>query len=58
MAGFVENVEKAVEKTRQDAEQRLNAKAADLANKLNEAATMLSGLVAATAEEPKEAKGE
>jgi hypothetical protein len=47
LAGFVENVEKAVDKTRHDAEQRLSAKAADLAGKLSEAATMISGLVAA-----------
>jgi|GEM_PF-2286748 len=45
LAGFVDNVEKAVDKARKDAESRLGAKASDLAGKLNEAASMLSGLV-------------
>lgn len=42
---LVENVEKSIESSGKHAEARLTAKAADLAGKLNEAATMLSGLV-------------
>lgn len=51
VAALVDNVEAAVEKSRKDAEERLGAKANDLAGKLTEAANMLSGAVQPAAKE-------
>ena len=57
LAGFVDNVEKSIKKSGKEAEDRLGAKASDLAGKLNEAASMLSGLVAASVQETQEPAG-
>ena len=56
LASFVKNVELSIDSSRKNAEERLGAKASDLAGKLNEAAGMLSSLVqsAAAAEHHKE----
>lgn len=51
VAALVDNVEAAVEKSRKDAEGRLGAKAGELAAKLSEAASMLSGVVESAANE-------
>ena len=57
LADMVGNVETSVEKSRRNAEERLGAKAADLAGKLSEAASMLAGMTNAATPENQTEEG-